>query len=160
MNIAQILKLPLGTAVHDLDTIAKKAGKSWEGQDGWWQSLTIWDESGEMPADVFMGGYHRVIKGEKIKIIEALVQSADDKKCDLKLSIEKFERETQIGEPEPFLATDSDKVIRSKIECLLAAGFIKGIATRQLTTAETVRRLERFVTDPRLAKIIDEIVRG
>ena len=170
MNIAQILKLSLGTAIHDFDTIAKKAGKSWEGQDGWRQPLTIWDKSGEMPADLFTVQYCPVTRGDKIKVIEALVQSADDKKCALKLSIEKFERDVQIGEPDDatwresttWTVGDSEKVVRGKIKCLLACAFLQSPLTtiRVPDALDAAGQLEVFVTDPRLAKIIDEIVKG
>lgn len=123
-NIKQILDMPIGQRLGGFVLTIKTAKKTWQINDVWYHQVLVMDETGEMWADFKIGTYKPLHRGSAYRVIVAEVQH--EEKHGKKLFVDQFAPIVDIGEPsEPFYQGESERVVRSKIKCLLVAAYIQ-----------------------------------
>jgi len=154
MKIADIQKYPVGYRFGGCSFTVKTTKKTWQLADKTWiHQVVLMDETGEMYADVKIGKYNPLVRGQEIRLVVCEIQK--DEKQGTKIYVCQFEKATAIGEPPramDFPGGEPLNVVRGKIKCWLAAAKVQAGAT--------IEQQYEYVRDPMLAKIIDEIMNG
>lgn len=154
MKIIDILKMPIGQKLGGFVLTIKIAKKKWQVGKVWMHQVVLMDETGEMLADVRIGGYLPLIAGNKIRIIVAEIQAVElPPKTKFhnrtKLYIDQFEKltitvpeyEAQMGNVED----DWDKVNRGKVRHGLCCAFIRSNTANPLNIKEQIEELVEYI---------------
>lgn len=158
MKISQLLIQPHGTKIGGLAFTIKTCKKTWQVEGVWWHQVVFMDESGEIPADVKIGKYKPLHRGMRYINIIGEVRDAEYLGKPRKILVVEQYKEKTITMEDYYEEVDKAyegeiKVVRSKIKCLLTAGY----ASRE---AATLGYLLEFVEDERLDRIVDAIIGG
>ncbi len=154
MTIAQLLKMPVGTRIGGGFVLTiKTARKKTQVKNNWIHTVTLFDETGEMEADVNIKTYAPLIRSQEIKIIVAEIQQTRD---GIKLYVDQFAPVVEVAEPPmsgfEIQQADAAQVVRSKIKCL----FLMGKFQSGKSDAEVLKSSKSKI----LEEIIDETVKG
>lgn len=147
MQVKQLLAAEIGKRTGGGFPLSIKTFKKmFQVGEDWYQQVILMDETGEIPADVKIGKKYNPLRGHGtvIKIIVCEVQEAEYLGADRrKLLVDQYTTPApQIGEPdEPFYEGESDRVVRSKVKCLLVAAA----EGRKDVTEEDYARINKHV---------------
>ena len=156
MKIEQIKIQPIGQRFNPGTLSIKTAKKKWQVKDIWWQQVIVMDETGEMPADVKIGGFKPLDGSRVITVIVAEVQEAEylgkDRK---KLLVDQFSIPTQTVDEFQSKQDEIDKevklIVRSKIKCWQVAGYL----SQQGVTPHDAKF---FAKSKELDEVVDAII--
>lgn len=157
-TIKQLLAMPIGQGTGGYTLTVKTYKKNWQVEKIWWSQVILMDETGEIPADVKVGGKFNPLRGRtnKINVIVAEIQNAEylgkDRK---KLVVDQFSIPTTMMD-EYYEEIDKVyegeiKIVRSKIKCLLASA-----KTGQ--EGSTIFDVKKFIESKELDQIVDVII--
>ena len=77
MKIEQILIQPIGQRFNAGTLTIKRAKKTWQVKNIWYQQVIFMDDTGEIPADVKIGKYLPLIRGQDVNVIIGAVRDAE-----------------------------------------------------------------------------------
>ena len=79
ITIQQLKNMPVGERVGGFELSIKTYKKTWEANKKWYSQVILMDETGEMPADIYVGKAYNPIRGRghKIRLIICEVQEAE-----------------------------------------------------------------------------------
>jgi len=77
MKIEQILIQPIGQRFNPGTLTIKTCKKTWDVDGVWYHQVVFMDDTGEIPADVKIGKYNPLHRGNKITIIVAEVRDVE-----------------------------------------------------------------------------------
>ncbi len=155
-TIAMLKAMPDGYKTGGFEfAIKTNKGCKPVGKD-YWHTVKICDETGEMLVDVNVGKKYNPIATASIRIITCKVQDAELHNIPIKkLYTDEYILPIVIGEPEPFVPTLGDLIVRGKIKCLLVSRMFDGEMSVGVMDA-----ILEIAQCEKMKEIIDEIIRG
>ena len=138
MKIEQILIQPIGQRFNAGTLTIKTCKKTWQIEKIWYHQVVFMDNTGEIPADVKIGEYLPLKRGQEVNLIITEVRDAEYLGKPRKiLFVEQYSiPTTTIDEYENKQAELDEEVkliIESKVRCWLVSSSIQG---KDLTKAE------------------------
>ena len=136
MKVEQILIQPIGQRFNAGTLTIKTCKKTWQVDEVWYHQVIFMDDTGEIPADVKIGKYLPLKRGQQVSLIVCVVREAEylSKPCKI-LFVEQHSRPSMMMEEyenrQDDILEDYTQIVRSKIKCLLIAGY----ASREDSTA-------------------------
>jgi hypothetical protein len=128
-TIKQLLAMPLGYKTGGFAKTIKTAKKKWQVNGKWVHQVLLTDETGDMLADVNIGGYVPLIAGQEIRVVVCEIQATETgpfASGKTKLYVDQFVRPTVTEPPDVMdFAEESAKIIRGKIKTWLVAGCLQ-----------------------------------
>ena len=140
ITIKELQDAEAGQKIGGFKKTIKKTKKLWQVGKHWIHQVVLMDETGEMLADVKVGGYNPLIRNTEIIIVTAETRDADVGRI---LYVDEFRFELVNEPPGIPNFTGDDRVVRSKIKCWLVAATLQ--------SGETVDK-------PRILKLVDFIM--
>lgn len=156
MKVEQILIQPIGQRFNAGTLTVKTCKKTWQVKEVWYHQVIFMDDTGEIPADVKIGKYLPLKRGQDVNVIIGVVREAEYLGKPRKiLYVEQYSLPTMMVDEyenrQDDILEDYTQVVRSKIKCLITAGY----ASREGTT---MGYLLEFVNDKRLEEVVDAIM--
>jgi len=122
---------------------------------GWVHRVTLTDGTGDMLADVNIDAYKPLQRKMQIKCIVCEIRDNYTRKGDKLLYVDQYEVATQtvdeMLDEETEWAIYREKVVHSKIKCLIVA---------HKSVVLDLDELEVYSKDPRLDRVVDNIMKG
>lgn len=128
MDIAQMLKMPVGEKFGGCDVTVKTCGKMWPDKNGWIHQVVITDESGDTLADVNVVKNIKLQRASELHIISGEVQNGTPevgKPMSKKLRIDQFSQPTAC-EPE-YTKTQYEETVEGKVRHGITCVLLKDI---------------------------------
>lgn len=77
MKIEQILIQPIGQRFNAGTLTVKTCKKTWQVGETWYHQVIFMDDTGEIPADVKLGKYNPLKRGQQVSVIVCVVREAE-----------------------------------------------------------------------------------
>lgn len=123
MTVNQLLGMDIGSKTGGFTLDIKTAKKKWQLADQTWvQQVLLTDATGDILADVKLGGYTPLSRDSLIHIIVCEIQPTDTGK---KLFIDQWDIGGATSEPPSFAEDEYQKSIRGKIKHGLIAAYLQ-----------------------------------
>ena len=148
MKISQILIQPLGQRFNAGTLTIKTCKKAWEVKNVWYHQVVFMDNTGEIPADVKIGKYNPLKRGQEVSVIIGTVRDAEYLGKPRKiLFVEQYSIITQTIDEFESRQDEIDKevklIVESKIRCWLVSASIQG---KELSKVEILKWQEFVLT--------------
>jgi hypothetical protein len=130
MNIKEVLEMPIGQKFGGFDVVIKTCKKKWELKGVWTQQAILFDNTGDILADVNIGKNIPLNRGSVLHITVGEVQQGVIEVGDnsiKKIYIDQFVLPATIGEPAEAMEFfyDANQVVRSKVKCWLVSAVLQ-----------------------------------
>ena len=156
MKVEQILIQPIGQRFNAGTLTVKTCKKTWQVKETWYHQVVFMDDTGEIPADVKIGKYLPLKRGQQVSIIIGIVRDAEYLGKPRKvLYVEQYSLPTMMVDEyenrQDDILEDYTQIVRSKIKCLLTAGY----ASREASTPDNI---ELYANSDQLDRTVDGIM--
>ena len=152
MKIEQLLLQSHGQKIGGMTLTVKTSKKTWEIGKIWWQQVVFMDGTGEIPADVKIGGYNPIIRGSEVRVIVSEVRDAEYLGKPRKIlvvdqySIPTITVDEWNAEVEEWRQLREDE-IKGKIRQGLSCAFIAGFARREADVPAVSESYTKYILE-------------